>query len=143
MSFAEVRTAWTESEAWLLARDGQPLHSLRVDLRQRRLPWTRLEDISPAILRALLASEDRRFYEHAGVDWGAAAVSAWRNLWNTKTRGASTLTMQLVGLLDEFADENARRKGRARVLFRWWSRSLTQAGMFSKAWARMRPRFSC
>ena len=115
LSFAEVRTAWTESEAWLLARDGQPLHSLRVDLRQRRLPWTRLEDVSPALLRALLASEDRRFYEHAGVDWGAAAVSAWRNLWNTKTRGASTLTMQLVGLLDEFADENARRKGRRSV----------------------------
>ncbi|WP_310389052.1 penicillin-binding protein 1C, partial [Roseateles sp.] len=44
--------------------------------------------------------EDKRFYEHSGVDWPAAARSAWGNLWNTHTRGASTLTMQLAGLID-------------------------------------------
>ena len=50
---------------------------------------------------AIVLSEDRRFYEHGGVDWRAAARSAWGNLWNTRTRGASTLTMQLAGLLDD------------------------------------------
>lgn len=107
-SFRETRAQYLESDAWLLARDGRPLHSRRIDLKLRRLPWTRLEDISPALLRALLASEDRRFYEHAGVDWGAASASAWRNLWSQRTRGASTLSMQLVGLLDE----EDKRKGR-------------------------------
>ena len=29
------------------------------------------------------------------------AASAWGNLWNTRTRGASTLTMQLAGLIDD------------------------------------------
>ena len=118
-SFVEVRTAYVESDAWLLARDGQALQSKRVDMSRRRLPWTRIEDVSPTLLRALLASEDRRFYEHAGVDWGAAAVSAWRNLWNTRTRGASTLSMQLVGLLDDFVAENEEgktpRRGRRNV----------------------------
>ncbi|MGN5480485.1 transglycosylase domain-containing protein [Cupriavidus basilensis] len=38
---------------------------------------------------------------HSGVDWQGAAAAAWGNLWNTRTRGASTLTMQLAGLLDE------------------------------------------
>ncbi|MBN9446494.1 MAG: transglycosylase domain-containing protein, partial [Bosea sp.] len=114
-AFSEVRSSWRESDAWLLARDGRPVHALRLDLRVRRLPWTRIEDVSPALLRALLASEDRRFYEHAGVDWGAAAASAWRNLWNTRTRGASTLSMQLVGLLDEYGDEQAARRGRRNV----------------------------
>jgi len=33
-------------------------------------------------------------------DWQAAAAGAWGNLWHQKTRGASTLSMQLVGLLD-------------------------------------------
>ena len=45
-----------------------------------------------------MLSEDKRFYEHSGVDWRAVAASAWGNLWNTRTRGASTLTMQLAGL---------------------------------------------
>jgi penicillin-binding protein 1C len=107
--FAEVRAAYVESDAWLLANDGRPVQSLRIDKTVRRLPWTRIEDVSPALLRALLASEDKRFYEHAGVDWGAAAASVWRNLWNTKTRGASTLSMQLVGLLDEDAHRHGRR----------------------------------
>ena len=114
-SFAEVRAAYTESDALLLARDGQPLQSKRIDMAQRRLPWTRIEDVSPALLRALLASEDKKFYEHSGVDWGAAAVSAWRNLWNTRTRGASTLSMQLVGLLEQFDGENTLRHGRRNV----------------------------
>ncbi|MFZ4538923.1 penicillin-binding protein 1C [Propionivibrio sp.] len=114
-SFAELRAAYSESDAVLLARDGRPLHSKRIDMTQRRLPWTRIEDVSPTLLRALLASEDRKFYEHAGVDWSAAAAGAWRNLWNTRTRGASTLSMQLVGLLDEFASEEAQRRGRRSV----------------------------
>lgn len=103
-TFTEVRAAYVESDAWLLARDGRPLQSRRIDMKARRLPWKRIEDVSPALLRALLVSEDHQFYEHSGVDWSAVAVSAWRNLWNTRTRGASTLTMQLVGLLDESAE---------------------------------------
>ena len=59
-----------------------------------------LADISPALRTALVFSEDRRFYEHSGVDWRAVSGTAWANLWNTKTRGASTLSMQLAGLLD-------------------------------------------
>ena len=108
-AFSEVRAAYTESDAILLARDGRPLQSQRIDLNVRRLPWTRIEAVSPALLRALLVSEDRHFYEHSGVDWSAAAASAWRNLWNTKTRGASTLSMQLVGLLNEDAQRRGRR----------------------------------
>lgn len=114
-SFAEVRSAYIASDAWLLARDGRPIQSQRVDMKVRRLPWTRVEEVSPALLRALLASEDRRFYEHAGVDWAAAAASAWRNLWNTKTRGASTLSMQLVGLLEEDAYRRGRRSVTEKV----------------------------
>ena len=107
--FVEVRAGYIDSDAWLLARDGRPLQRLRIDHKVRRLGWVRIEETSPALLRALLVSEDRRFYEHAGVDWSAAAASAWRNLWNTRTRGASTLTMQLVGLLDEDSTRRGRR----------------------------------
>jgi penicillin-binding protein 1C len=66
--------------------------------------------MSPSLLRAMLMSEDQHFYEHSGVDWSAVAASAWANLWNTRTRGASTVTMQLAGLLDQ---DLARRGGRS------------------------------
>jgi len=74
---------------------------VRVDKNVRRLAWVPLAEMSPALLQAVVLSEDRRFYEHSGVDWGAVARSAWSNVWNTKTRGASTLTMQLAGLIDD------------------------------------------
>ncbi|WP_457329371.1 penicillin-binding protein 1C [Rhizobacter sp. P5_C2] len=107
-SFSEVKTAWRPSDVTLLARDGTPLQTVRVDKSARRLAWVPLQDISPALLQAIVLSEDRRFYEHSGVDWGAVATSAWANVWNTRTRGASTLTMQLAGLLD---DDLARPAG--------------------------------
>ena len=97
---AEVRAAHRPSDAWLLDRDGEPLHRLRTDARVRRGPWVELADVSPALRTALVLSEDRRFHEHSGVDWRAVSAAAWANLWNTRTRGASTLTMQLAGLLD-------------------------------------------
>ncbi len=114
LSFAEVQAQYRPSEAWLLARDGTVLQQQRVDARVRRLAWTRLEDISPALLRALIYSEDKQFYQHAGVDWGAVLAASWRNVWNNRTRGASTLSMQLVGLLDEL--DAPQRAGRRNVL---------------------------
>jgi penicillin-binding protein 1C len=100
-AFAEVHAAHRPSDVTVLDRHGVPVQTLRTDLRVRRLAWVPLEAMSPVLLQAVVLSEDRRFWEHSGVDWGAAARSAFANLWNTRTRGASTLTMQLAGLVDE------------------------------------------
>ncbi|HZW72562.1 MAG TPA: biosynthetic peptidoglycan transglycosylase, partial [Caldimonas sp.] len=99
-TFAEVKAAHRPSDFTLVDRNGTPIQTVRVDKSVRRLAWTPLADISPALRTAIVLSEDRRFWEHSGVDWQAAAASAWGNLWNTRTRGASTLTMQLAGLID-------------------------------------------
>ncbi|MBP7566383.1 MAG: penicillin-binding protein 1C [Burkholderiaceae bacterium] len=99
--FDEVRASHRASETLVLDRDGAPLHRLRTDVTVRRGDWVRLADVSPALRTAIVLSEDRRFYEHSGVDWRAVSAAAWANLWNTRTRGASTLTMQLAGLLDD------------------------------------------
>jgi penicillin-binding protein 1C len=99
-SFEAVRAAHRASDRQLLDRHGMPLQTVRVDPHGRRLAWVPLHDVSPALLEAIVLSEDRRFWEHSGVDWRALAASAWANAWNRRTRGASTLTMQLAGLLD-------------------------------------------
>lgn len=98
--FAEVRAGARPSVAVLLARDGTPLAERRLDMGVRRLEWVSLNSLSPALKEALLAAEDKRFFEHSGVDWRAFAGSLWHNLWYDRKRGASTLSMQLAGLLD-------------------------------------------
>ncbi len=100
-SFDEVRTAHRPSDIPLLDRRGEVIQWHRVDPGTRRGPWLSLADMSPALREAIVLSEDRRFWAHGGVDWRALAASAWGNAWNTRTRGASTVTMQLAGLLDE------------------------------------------
>ena len=100
-SFTDVQLEFRSSEASLYDRKGQLLQQIRLNPNERRLSWVALEDVSPALRNALVASEDRRFYQHSGVDWNAVAAAAWGNLWNTRTRGASTITMQLAGLLDD------------------------------------------
>lgn len=114
-SFEQVRSSYRPSEATLLARDGRPLHRLRVDLQVRRLAWTPLSDISPALVRAVIAAEDKRFMEHAGVDWLAAGSAAWGNLRGQRTRGASTLSMQLAGLIEEDGQRRGQRSIFAKI----------------------------
>jgi penicillin-binding protein 1C len=123
-SFAEVRAAHQSSDIQVLDRHGEPIQTMRADMRQRRLPWVRLQDVSPAMRLAIVLSEDQRFWQHSGVDWGAAAASAWGNLWNQRTRGASTVSMQLAGLLQA---DDTRRAGR-----RNWPQKLTQAWSASR-----------
>ena len=100
-TYSEVRAAHRPSDLTLLDRHGTPIQTLRVDHSVRRLTWVPLQDMSPALLQAIVLSEDRRFWEHSGVDWQAVAKSAWANALNTRTRGASTLMMQLAGLIDD------------------------------------------
>jgi penicillin-binding protein 1C len=88
------------SDARLLDRHGAVLHELRIDPARRRLPWTRLDAISPALIDAVLVSEDRRFIAHRGVDWRAVAAAVWQRLRGGAPRGASTITMQLAALRD-------------------------------------------
>lgn len=100
-AFRDVRDNWRSADIVVVDRHGEPVARVRDDFRARRGDWVTLADTSPALRTAIVLSEDRRFYAHSGVDWQGVAAAAWANMWNTRTRGASTLTMQLAGLLDE------------------------------------------
>lgn len=100
-SFPEVQQHWQSSYARLVDRHGQLLTRQRINKEQHRLDWTPLNEVSPALIEALIFTEDRDFYRHHGVDWGAFSRSAVNYVTGQKTRGASTLTMQLVALLDK------------------------------------------
>ena len=130
-TFTDVRTAHRPSDIVLTDRSGTPIQTLRVDKQVRRLAWVPLADMSPALLQALVLSEDKRFYEHSGVDWSAVARSAWGNLWNSRTRGASTITMQLAGLIDD----GLARPGGGRSVAQKLGQALT-ASKLEASWKK-------
>jgi penicillin-binding protein 1C len=116
----EVKAAWRPSDATLLDRHGETIATVRVDMAGRRLAWVPLDDISPTLGRAVLQAEDQRFMEHGGIDFQAIGKAAWDNLFGQqRTRGASTITMQLAGLIDP--------KLAPRSTGRTWARKWDQA----------------
>lgn len=80
--------------------------------------WVDLDRISPALVRAVVASEDARFFEHHGVDWEAVERAQEYNArhGDEPRRGASTITMQC-----------------ARNVFLWqgksWVRKVLETGL--------------
>jgi len=114
-AYETVRADWKPSEAWLYDRDGRLLDSERVDFERRRLAWVPLKDISPDVRNTVVAAEDHRFWSHGGVDWLAIA-SAIKTRWTGgRSRGASTLPMQLAAFLAPELAQPGQRGWLAKV----------------------------
>jgi len=71
-----------------------------------------LSEISPWFVKALLAREDARFYEHGGIDYKGVARAMVRNVKDMRVvQGASTLTMQLArNSFPDLDDRSIHRK---------------------------------
>jgi monofunctional glycosyltransferase len=56
--------------------------------------WQSLENISPHLLKAVIAAEDQKFFTHNGFDWKAIEYAIQVNLTTDRKIGASTISMQ-------------------------------------------------
>lgn len=99
-TFLEVKNSYIPSDVMIVDRYGREMERFRNNKTERSLPWVSLNDVSYAFKTLLLKSEDKNFYEHAGVDWKALLKAGFDHFTKNTKRGASTLTMQLVGLID-------------------------------------------
>ncbi|MES2317165.1 MAG: penicillin-binding protein 1C [Pseudomonadota bacterium] len=111
--YKEVRDARRSSESVLLDRNNVVIERLRLDMQQRMLDWIPLEAVSPVLLRAVVVSEDQRFWRHIGVDALGAGSALMDNVHRSRARGASTISMQLASLIDPTSKPGAlgwRRK---------------------------------
>jgi monofunctional glycosyltransferase len=75
-----------------------------------------LSQISPNLQHAVIAAEDARFYQHHGFDWKAIEIDAQEDMEGGRTRGASTLTQQLVKNLFFGTGRSILRKGAETTL---------------------------
>ena len=69
-----------------------------------------LHEVAPVAVDALIVPEDRRFYDHGGVDPTGIARALWNNVTDDSTQGGSTLTQQLVKNTHLTSDRTLSRK---------------------------------
>ena len=99
-------------------RNGDLLRAFAAVDGRWRLP-VRLDKVDPEFVRMLVAYEDRRFWDHGGVDPLAMVRAAWQMLRHGRiVSGGSTITMQLARLLEPRSERSLRAKLRqmARAL---------------------------
>ena len=85
-----------EASPVLLDRHGTPILHLTFPDSSRASTFT-LDDVPPDLIACTLAAEDKRFYQHGGIDLLATTRAAWDFLVNRRVvSGASTITQQLV-----------------------------------------------
>jgi monofunctional biosynthetic peptidoglycan transglycosylase len=77
--------------------------------------WVPMSQISPALVRAVIAAEDARFCEHNGFDFGAIQKAMAANESGKRLRGGSTISQQT-----------------AKNVFLWPSRDWVRKGL--EAW---------
>ena len=92
-------------QAWV---QGKPYH--------KRYKFVPLSQISSDLQHAVIAAEDGRFYQHHGFDWNEIQIAAEDDLEGARTRGASTITQQLVKNLFFGTGRSFLRKGAEATL---------------------------
>src|ERR1043166_462642 len=118
-SIASLTNYDPDQASKLYAADGR----LITDYGQQRRTVVPLKQMSPAVVSAFLAVEDRRFYQHHGIDWIRVLGSLKSTLFGNK-QGFSTITMQLAGNL--WPDQIDRRQ---REGFKGITRKIREARM--------------
>ncbi len=119
------------------ASNGELL-SLRLAPDQRYRLKVPLADIAPALQQATLLYEDRRFYQHYGLDITAFARAFWQGvLRQGRRQGASTISMQLArlrfGLNTSSMSGKLRQLGYALYLERHFSKDQLLEAYFNYA----------
>jgi penicillin-binding protein 1A len=107
--------AGSEKSTMVRAWDGTPLAELAIK-RRVVLPF---EAIPTRLLQAFVAIEDRRFYEHGGLDFRGAARAMVANLRAGRVvQGGSTITQQVARALLGTSEQTFQRKVREAILAR-------------------------
>jgi len=99
-----------ERSRLVIDRNGELLRAYTTSAGRWRLPVS-LDRLDQRYLAMLIAYEDKRFWQHGGIDLIAAGRAAWQLVSEGRIiSGASTITMQLARMLDATPTRSLRAK---------------------------------
>lgn len=116
-SFEELENPDNKLATQLIAEDGEILTTFHIENRT----YVSYEELSPYLVKAAVATEDKRFYEHSGIDLiGLGRVGVKTVLLNRSSQGGgSTITQQLAKTL--YPRQNMGGKARlVWIKFKEW-----------------------
>jgi penicillin-binding protein 1A len=120
---SQLTVAQRRPTVTILAQDGSTLANLG-DLFGEPLT---LKEMSPFLPKAVIATEDRRFYSHFGIDPIGLIRAAFTDLRaGHVVQGGSTITQQLAKVLFLTPERNLARKVRETLLALWLERRFTK-----------------
>ncbi len=89
--------------------------------------WVDVSELPRDFINAVLAVEDRRFYDHFGIDLRGVARAAITNITSGGVRqGGSTITQQLAKMTFLSPERKLRRKIQEALLALWLEKNLTK-----------------
>lgn len=106
----------------IMSSDGKTLMSLTTEYRNPK----RLGSIPEHVRYAILAAEDKRFYDHQGLDYRGLMRAAWTTVSGKRVEGGSTLSMQLAKQVFTNSEKSIDRKMQDIALAMEIERSLTK-----------------
>lgn len=81
-------------------RDGNLLQEV-LSQNSKRSVYVSIDKVSPYFLQAIIVSEDKKFYQHKGIDYGAICRAIYQNIKSKRVvSGASTITLQLARMIN-------------------------------------------
>lgn len=111
------------------AADGSVLHELGPATREKMT----IDQIPKQVVDAFIASEDRRFYEHKGVDYQAIVRAIGRNLTSgSLAEGGSTITQQVARVVFLNQDRSLARKIKEALLAQKLERGVDKKRLLEK-----------
>ena len=116
-SFEELERPDNKLATQVLAEDGEVLTTFHVENRS----YVTYEELSPNLVKAAVATEDVRFYDHAGIDYRSLARVIFKTLLggDSSQGGGSTITQQLAKTLYPREETTSRIPGWSKVKMVW------------------------
>ena len=112
-SFEELEDPDTKLATQIIAEDGEILTTFHIENRS----FASYDELSPYLVQAAVATEDKRFYKHSGIDIQALGRVAVKTILmsDSSQGGGSTITQQLAKTLYPRADVRSRIPGLSKI----------------------------
>lgn len=137
---AVIRIAEGKIEKIISLRDNAPQQQYELepilitnlfDQQREKRRLLRFEDLPPNLVNAILAAEDKSFFQHSGLDYARILKAAYEDIraWN-RNQGASTLTSQLAREFFLTPAKTPKRKAAEALIAIQLERRLTKQQIF-------------